>query len=90
MNTVAPVWDGNETLILGGGGLCSVSTRLRNRDARALRAVYRDDACAGISRVSFEYRWRDPDHRWWDRSFHWGSIVMTFMQGIVLGAFARY
>ena len=40
--------------------------------------------------VAFEFRWRDKAHeKIWDRSFHFGSLVATFCQGIVLGAFVQ-
>ena len=52
MNSVAPVWDGNETwLVLGGGGLFAVfSTGLRYHYARALYAHHVDVAGASLSR----------------------------------------
>jgi cytochrome d ubiquinol oxidase subunit II len=92
MNTVAPVWDGNETwLILGGGGLFAAFPLAYAIVMPALYAPFILMMLALVFRgVSFEYRWRDPDHRkWWDLSFHWGSVVATFMQGIVLGAFVQ-
>src|SRR5690606_12655752 len=40
--------------------------------------------------VAFEFRFRDPGHRrYWDAGFALGSLVATFMQGIVLGAFIQ-
>jgi cytochrome d ubiquinol oxidase subunit II len=40
--------------------------------------------------VAFEYRWRDKAHeKIWDRSFFFGSLIATFCQGIVLGAFVQ-
>ena len=52
MNAIAPVWDGNETwLVLGGGGLLGrLSARLCDRPSGALRAADRDAARAGLSR----------------------------------------
>ena len=52
MNSVAPVWDGNETwLVLGGGGLMAAfPARLRRRDARALCAAHRHAAGARLPR----------------------------------------
>ena len=92
MNTVAPVWDGNETwLILGGGGLFAAFPLAYAIVMPALYAPFIAMMLALVFRgVSFEYRWRDPNHRkWWDWSFNLGSIVATFMQGIVLGAFVQ-
>jgi cytochrome bd ubiquinol oxidase subunit II len=40
--------------------------------------------------VSFEFRYRDTEHRgFWDQGFNYGSVLATFMQGIVLGAFVQ-
>ena len=81
MNSIAPVWDGNETwLVLGGGGLFAafplayaviLPATYPLIIAMLLGLVFRG--------VAFEYRWRDPAHqkfwtwpspavRWWR---HW-------------------
>jgi cytochrome d ubiquinol oxidase subunit II len=40
--------------------------------------------------VAFEFRWAaKPSHALWDNAFAWGSIVATFMQGVVLGGFLQ-
>lgn len=51
MNSVAPVWDGNETwLVLGGGALfCRFPTRLCDPNARALHADHRHAARSRLS-----------------------------------------
>ncbi len=92
MNTVAPVWDGNETwLILGGGGLFAAFPLAYSIVMPALYAPFIAMILALVFRgVAFEFRWRDPAHeRHWDRAFFWGSAVATFAQGIVLGAFVQ-
>ena len=89
MNSIAPVWDGNETwLILGGGGLLAAFPLAYAIVLPALYAPLIAMLLALVLRgVAFEFRWRDPAHRrWWDRSFHAGSLVATFAQGITLGA----
>ena len=90
MNTVAPVWDGNETwLILGGGGLFAAFPKAY---AALMPAVYMPIGfmlTALIFRgVAFEFRFKasGPMRRVWDQAFHWGSVVATFAQGLVLGA----
>ena len=52
MNSVAPVWDGNETwLVLGGGGLfAAFPARLCDNPAGALCAAHRHAAGAGLAR----------------------------------------
>jgi cytochrome d ubiquinol oxidase subunit II len=78
MNTIAPVWDGNETwLVLGGGGLMAAFPLAYGTILSALYAPI----------VAFEVRWRDPGHRpYWDFAFSLGSVVAALAQGITLGA----
>lgn len=92
MNTVAPVWDGNETwLILGGGGLFAAFPLAYAIVMPALYAPFIVMILALVFRgVAFEYRWRDKAHEpIWDMSFQLGSLTATFCQGIVLGAFIQ-
>jgi len=92
MNSVAPVWDGNETwLVLGGGGLLAAFPLAYAIVMPALYAPIIAMLLGLVFRgVAFEYRWRDAAHqRWWDVSFALGSIVAAFAQGIVLGAFVQ-
>lgn len=92
INTVAPVWDGNETwLILGGGGLFAVFPLAY---ATVLPALYMPIIVmllALIFRgVAFEYRWRTKRFKpVWDFAFFAGSTTAAFMQGIALGALVQ-
>jgi len=89
MNSVAPVWDGNETwLVLGGGGLMAAFPLAY---AIIMPAVYAPIVAMLLGLVfrgvAFEFRWRDPAHRaFWDVAFAGGSIVAALAQGIILGA----
>ncbi|WP_271440003.1 cytochrome d ubiquinol oxidase subunit II [Pontixanthobacter luteolus] len=89
MNSIAPVWDGNETwLVLGGGGLFAafplayaviLPATYPLIIAMLLGLVFRG--------VAFEFRWRDPGHRrFWDAAFTGGSFVAAMAQGMTLGA----
>jgi len=89
MNSIAPVWDGNETwLVLGGGGLFAafplayaiiLPATYPLIIAMLLGLVFRG--------VAFEFRWRDPAHRvYWDAAFTIGSVTAAIAQGITLGA----
>lgn len=92
MNSVAPVWDGNETwLILGGGGLFAVFPLAYAVIMPALYAPIIAMLLALVFRgVAFEYRWRTQRGRFlWDWSFALGSIMATFAQGIALGALVQ-
>jgi cytochrome d ubiquinol oxidase subunit II len=89
MNSVAPVWDGNETwLILGGNALIAAFPIAYAIILPALYAPLMAMLLGLIFRgVAFEFRWRDPGHRrWWDAGFFLGSLVATLAQGITLGA----
>jgi cytochrome d ubiquinol oxidase subunit II len=89
MNSIAPLWDGNETwLVLGGGGLLAAFPLAYGL---ILSALYAPIICMLLALtfrgVAFEFRWRDPAHRgFWDLAFCAGSFVAALTQGIVLGA----
>ena len=89
MNAIAPVWDGNETwLVLGGGGLMAAFPLAYAIILPALYAPLIAMLLGLVFRgVAFEFRWRDANHRpFWDSAFCIGSVVATFAQGITLGA----
>jgi cytochrome d ubiquinol oxidase subunit II len=93
MNSIAPVWDGNETwLVLGGGGLFAAFPKAY---AALMPAVYMPIGfmlTALIFRgVAFEFRFKasGSGKRIWDQAFHWGSIVATFAQGLILGTIVQ-
>lgn len=89
VDTVAPVWDGNETwLVLGGGGLLAgfpaayailMPALYVPIIAMLLGLVFRG--------VAFEFRARHEGRKhWWDAGFWLGSTVAALMQGVALGA----
>ncbi len=89
MNSVAPVWDGNETwLVLGGGGLLAAFPLAYGLIFSALYAPLIAMLLALVFRgVAFEFRWRDPGHRrYWDLAFTGGSLLAAIAQGVMLGA----
>jgi cytochrome d ubiquinol oxidase subunit II len=89
MNAIAPVWDGNETwLVLGGGGLLAAFPLAYAIILPALYAPLIAMLLGLVFRgVAFEFRWRDSGHRrWWDAGFFAGSLAATFAQGVTLGA----
>ena len=92
MNSVAPVWDGNETwLVLGGGGLLAVFPLAYAIVMPALYAPIIAMLLGLIFRgVAFEFRWRSGRHeRFWDWAFTAGSAIATLAQGIALGALVQ-
>jgi cytochrome d ubiquinol oxidase subunit II len=92
MNSIAPIWDGNETwLVLGGLGLLAAFPLAF---AIIIPAVYFPILVMLLSLVfrgvAFEFRFRDAEHRtFWDHAFGYGSALATFAQGVVLGAFIQ-
>jgi cytochrome d ubiquinol oxidase subunit II len=93
MDTVAPVWDGNETwLVLGGGGLFAAFPLAYAAVMPALYIPILLMLMALILRgVAFEFRLRGRRHgkRFWTVAFAGGSIVATLAQGLVLGGFIQ-
>ena len=91
VNTVAPVWDGNETwLVLGGAGLMAAFPLAYSVILHALHLPLVFMLLGLIFRgVAFEFRFKaDERHRpLWDRAFVLGSICATFFQGVALGAY---
>jgi cytochrome d ubiquinol oxidase subunit II len=89
MNSVAPVWDGNETwLVLGGGGLMAAFPLAY---AIIMPALYTPIIAMLIGLifrgVAFEFRWRSQRERnRWDVAFAGGSLLAALAQGVALGA----
>jgi cytochrome d ubiquinol oxidase subunit II len=89
MNSVAPVWDGNETwLVLGGGGLMAAFPLAY---AVLMPALYTPMIAMLIGLifrgVAFEFRWRTTSERnRWDLAFAGGSWLAALAQGVALGA----
>jgi cytochrome d ubiquinol oxidase subunit II len=93
MNTVAPVWDGNETwLVLGGAGLFAAFPLAYSVILSALYLPLIFMLLGLIFRgVAFEFRFKALDHEryLWDRAFIGGSVAAAFFQGVALGAYVN-
>ena len=91
VNTVAPVWDGNETwLVLGGAALFAAFPLAYGFLLSALYFPLMLMLAGLIWRgVSFEFRFKANEKQkpFWDKAFASGSYVATFAQGVSLGAF---
>ena len=92
INSIAPIWDGNETwLVLGGLGLLAAFPLAF---AIIIPAVYFPVLIMLLALVfrgvAFEFRFRDSEHKtFWDQAFNCGSGIATFAQGVVLGSFIQ-
>ena len=92
VNSVAPVWDGNETwLVLGGAGVFGAFPLAYAVIADALAIPLTMMLIGLIFRgVAFEFRFKASTRRHvWDTFFFIGSVVATFSQGIMLGALVQ-
>jgi cytochrome d ubiquinol oxidase subunit II len=93
MSTVAPVWDGNETwLVLGGGGLFAAFPYAYAVVTPALYIPIILMLLALILRgVAFEFRLsgRTRGKAFWTVAFATGSLTATLAQGFVLGGFIQ-
>ncbi|MGH8664984.1 MAG: cytochrome d ubiquinol oxidase subunit II [Burkholderiales bacterium] len=93
MNTVAPIWDGNETwLVLGGAGLLAAFPLAYSVVLSAFYLPLILMLIGLIFRgVAFEFRFkaRPGRRRAWDKSFAAGSFVAAFFQGVTLGGFVQ-
>ena len=93
MNTVAPVWDGNETwLVLGGAGLLAAFPLAYSVILSAFYLPLILMLVGLIFRgVAFEFRFKSVagKRRMWDKAFAGGSYVATFFQGVTLGGFVQ-
>ncbi len=90
MNSVAPVWDGNETwLVLGGGGLMAAFPLAY---AVLMPALYTPIIAMLLGLVfrgvAFEFRLahHPAQQNRWDIAFAGGSALAALAQGIALGA----
>jgi cytochrome d ubiquinol oxidase subunit II len=91
MNTVAPVWDGNETwLVLGGAGLLAAFPLAYSIILSGLYLPLVFMLLGLIFRgVAFEFRFKanDRERHVWDKAFICGSVTAAYFQGVALGAF---
>ncbi|RWA55940.1 ubiquinol oxidase subunit II [Cupriavidus sp. UYMSc13B] len=91
MNTVAPVWDGNETwLVLGGAALLGAFPLAYSVLLSAFYLPLMFMLMGLIFRgVAFEFRFKASDRSrpYWDAAFTWGSVLAAFFQGVTLGAY---
>ncbi len=92
MNSVAPIWDGNETwLVMGGIGLFAAFPLAFSIIIPAMYFPILLMLLGLIFRgVAFEFRLKAHKSRFlWNHAFFWGSLIATFSQGVVLGSYVQ-
>ncbi len=87
--SVSPVWDGNQTWLVGGGmALFAAFPKAYHLLLSALYFPIIAMLLALVFRgVSFEFRAKAKDKTWWNRAFIGGSTMAAFCQGLILGTF---
>jgi len=94
MNSIGPLWDGNEVwLVVFGGALFAA---FPNAYAAALSGLYLPFflilACLIFRGVSIEFRSKQPGRWWragWDGFFFASSLLATFLFGVTVGNVMR-
>jgi len=89
MNSIAPVWDANQTwLVFGGGALFATFPKIYAILFSALYIPLLTLIFGLIFRgVAFEFRATSDRKRPWNRAFFLGSLVAVFTQGLTLGGY---
>jgi cytochrome d ubiquinol oxidase subunit II len=92
MNSIAPVWDGNETWLVFGGAMLYGAFPLAY--ALLLPLLYMPIMLMVIALifrgVSFEFRFKATSSKpLWNWVFSLSSVTATFLQGVILGCFVQ-
>lgn len=90
LNTIGPVWDGNEVwLVTGGGALFAAFPHVYATVFSGFYTAFMLLIFALIFRaVAIEFRSKQPMAWWrnmWDRAFSISSILIAFLMGVALG-----
>jgi cytochrome d ubiquinol oxidase subunit II len=93
LNSIGPVWDGNEVwLVTGGGALFAAFPDVYATAFSGFYLALMLLLAALIFRaVAIEFRSKRPEHWWrqmWDVSFSVGSILSALLIGVALGNIA--
>ena len=94
INTIGPVWDGNEVWVIVAGG--ATFAAFPEWYATLFSGFYLPllvILAALIARgVAFEYRGKRDEPEWrarWDRAIFWGSLVPAVLWGVAFGNIVR-
>lgn len=89
LNTIGPVWDGNEVWVLTAGG--ATFAAFPHWYATMFSGFYLPLLLILVALIlrnlGFEYRHKRPEETWkrrWDLAIFWGSLVPAFLWGVAL------
>ncbi|MFI8349249.1 cytochrome d ubiquinol oxidase subunit II [Streptomyces sp. NPDC085596] len=94
INTIGPVWDGNEVWLLTAGGATFAAfpewyATLFSGFYLPLLAIL---VCLIVRGVAFEYRVKRPEENWqrnWEWAIFWTSLIPAFLWGVAFGNIVR-
>ncbi|MEU2788560.1 cytochrome d ubiquinol oxidase subunit II [Streptomyces sp. NPDC007100] len=94
INTIGPVWDGNEVWLLSAGGATFAAfpewyATLFSGFYLPLLLIL---VCLIVRGVAFEYRVKRPEERWqrnWEHAIFWCSLLPAFLWGVAFGNIVR-
>ncbi|AXL89761.1 cytochrome d ubiquinol oxidase subunit II [Streptomyces sp. CB09001] len=90
INTIGPVWDGNEVWLLTAGGATFAAfpewyATLFSGFYLPLLVIL---VCLIVRGVAFEYRVKRPEENWqrnWETAIFWTSLLPAFLWGVAFG-----
>ncbi|MDQ0749714.1 cytochrome d ubiquinol oxidase subunit II [Streptomyces africanus] len=94
INTIGPVWDGNEVWLLSAGGATFAAfpewyATLFSGFYLPLLLIL---VCLIVRGVAFEYRAKRPEENWqrnWETAIFWTSLIPAFLWGVAFGNIVR-
>ncbi|OIV38480.1 cytochrome d ubiquinol oxidase subunit II [Mangrovactinospora gilvigrisea] len=94
INTIGPVWDGNEVWLLSAGG--AMFAAFPDWYATLFSGFYLPLlvilVCLIVRGVAFEYRGKRDDARWqtrWEHAVFWCSLLPAFLWGVAFANIVR-
>ncbi|MEU7281309.1 cytochrome d ubiquinol oxidase subunit II [Streptomyces sp. NPDC045431] len=94
INTIGPVWDGNEVWLLTAAG--ATFAAFPDWYATLFSGFYLPLllilVCLIVRGVAFEYRAKRPEERWqhnWEQAIFWTSLIPAFLWGVAFGNIVR-
>ncbi|MEV5678609.1 MULTISPECIES: cytochrome d ubiquinol oxidase subunit II [unclassified Streptomyces] len=94
INTIGPVWDGNEVWLLSAGG--ATFAAFPEWYATLFSGFYLPLLiillCLIVRGVAFEYRAKRPEERWqtnWENAIFWTSLIPALLWGVAFGNIVR-
>ncbi|MGW8762434.1 cytochrome d ubiquinol oxidase subunit II [Streptomyces sp. NPDC055815] len=94
INTIGPVWDGNEVWLLTAGGATFAAfpewyATLFSGFYLPLLIIL---VCLIVRGVAFEYRAKRPEENWqrnWEQAIFWTSLIPALLWGVAFGNIVR-